>query len=54
MPRGGRKSNNPKLEITCSGRDARPVLDQSKVKYPSSKSDSRKLLIINSLLTAFQ
>ena len=54
VPRSNRQSASRTLEVTCSGRDARLVLDQLKVKYPSSKSSSRKSLILNSLLTAFQ
>ena len=54
MQRIWRQSANPALGIACSGRDARPALDQLKVKYPSSKSDPRKPLIMNSLLIVFQ
>ena len=54
MQRTWRLSANPGVgdRVLCLGMWA--TLDQLKVKYPSSKSDPRKPLIMNSLLTAFQ
>ena len=49
-----RRNENPALGTACPGPDAWTAFEQVKVKYPSSKSDSRKSLIIKGLLTEFQ
>ena len=52
MQRTWRQGANPALGIACCGLGMLAALDQMKVKYPSSKSGSRKSLITNSLLGA--